>query len=131
MVAAFALPGRVLGVQLSLEEVVTEHTMPVRKVWATVGTPRLLVIRLLRMRIHHQGAIDMATAELSGGKDPMMKKMATYAFSIGFDPALAGAGFGTKSCMASVATSAPDAAPCPPKPARLAAVSRKRADRAR
>ena len=28
------------------------------------------------MRIHHQGAIDMANAELSKGKDPQMKKMA-------------------------------------------------------
>ncbi len=28
------------------------------------------------MRIHHQGAIDMANAELSNGKVPQMKKMA-------------------------------------------------------
>ena len=31
----------------------------------------------MMMRIHHQGAIDMANAELSNGKDPQMKKMAT------------------------------------------------------
>lgn len=43
------LEGRVLGVQLSLEEVVTEHTPAARKVWATVGTPRLLVIGPYRM----------------------------------------------------------------------------------
>lgn len=30
----------------------------------------------MMMRIHHQGAIDMANAELSAGKDPQMKKMA-------------------------------------------------------
>ena len=30
----------------------------------------------MMMRIHHQGAIDMANAELSSGKDPQMKKMA-------------------------------------------------------
>ena len=30
----------------------------------------------MMMRMHHQGAIDMANAELSGGKDPQMKKMA-------------------------------------------------------
>ena len=30
----------------------------------------------MMMRIHHQGAIDMANAELSSGKDPKMKKMA-------------------------------------------------------
>lgn len=38
------LDGRVFGVRISLDEVVTEHTPPTRKVWATVGTPRLLVI---------------------------------------------------------------------------------------
>lgn len=43
------LEGRVLGVRLSLEEEVTEHTPPIRKVWATVGTPRLLVIGPYRM----------------------------------------------------------------------------------
>ncbi len=31
----------------------------------------------MMMRIHHQGAIDMAQAELKGGKDPQMRKMAT------------------------------------------------------
>ena len=30
----------------------------------------------MMMRIHHQGAIDMANAELSNGKDPQMKQMA-------------------------------------------------------
>jgi len=30
----------------------------------------------MMMRIHHLGAIDMAEAELRGGKDPQMKKMA-------------------------------------------------------
>ena len=30
----------------------------------------------MMMRIHHQGAIDMANAELSNGKDPQLKKMA-------------------------------------------------------
>ena len=43
------LEGRVLGVQLSLDEVVTEHTPPTRKVWMTVGAPRLLVIGPYRM----------------------------------------------------------------------------------
>ncbi len=31
----------------------------------------------MMMRVHHQGAIDMAQAELQGGKDPQMRKMAT------------------------------------------------------
>lgn len=30
----------------------------------------------MMMRIHHQGAIDMAQAELKNGKDPQMRKMA-------------------------------------------------------
>ena len=30
----------------------------------------------MMMRMHHQGAIDMANAELSNGKDPQLKKMA-------------------------------------------------------
>jgi hypothetical protein len=38
------LKGNVLGMSLALEEVVTEHEPPRRKVWRTVGTPRLLVI---------------------------------------------------------------------------------------
>ena len=43
------LEGRVLGVRLSLEEVITVRTRPTRKVWATVGSPRLLVIGPYRM----------------------------------------------------------------------------------
>lgn len=43
------LSGRVLGIPLALEEVVTEYNPPLRKVWETVGTPRLLVIGHYRM----------------------------------------------------------------------------------
>lgn len=43
------LTGRVLGLRLSLEEVVTEREPPHRKVWETVGEPRLLVIGAYRM----------------------------------------------------------------------------------
>jgi len=35
----------------------------------------------LMMRVHHQGAIDMAQAELKSGKDPQMRKMATSIIS--------------------------------------------------
>lgn len=59
---------------------------------------------------------------------PYVSPALTYAFSIGIDPALAHAGFGSKSCMASAARSAPGAVPCPLGPARLAAESGKRAD---
>lgn len=38
------MSGNVLGINLFLDEVITEHTPPTRKVWKTVGVPRLLVI---------------------------------------------------------------------------------------
>ena len=47
--AVIRMSGRVLGIELSLEEVVTERNPPRRKVWQTTGTPRLLVIGHYRM----------------------------------------------------------------------------------
>ncbi len=41
--------GRVLGVDLAVEEVVTERVPPLRKTWETRGEPRLLVIGSYRM----------------------------------------------------------------------------------
>ena len=43
------LSGRVFGVGLSVEEIVAERNPPRRKVWATTGTPKLLVIGHYRM----------------------------------------------------------------------------------
>ena len=43
------LSGRVFGVELSLEKIVTERNPPHRKVWETTGTPKLLVIGRYRM----------------------------------------------------------------------------------
>jgi hypothetical protein len=43
------LSGRVLGVRLWVEEVVTDREPPRRKAWETVGAPRLLVIGDYRM----------------------------------------------------------------------------------
>jgi hypothetical protein len=43
------LSGRILGIRLALEEVVTERTPPSHKIWETVGEPRLLVIGSYRM----------------------------------------------------------------------------------
>jgi hypothetical protein len=43
------LGGRVLGIPLAVDEVVTEYIPPLRKYWETVGTPRLLVIGHYRM----------------------------------------------------------------------------------
>ena len=41
--------GRVLGMDLAVEEVVTERVPPLRKTWETRGEPRLLVIDAYRM----------------------------------------------------------------------------------
>ena len=38
------LSGRILGLSLNVEEVVTEYNHPYSKAWKTIGTPRLLVI---------------------------------------------------------------------------------------
>ena len=43
------LSGKILGVTLALEEIVTERTPPRRKAWETTGVPRLLVIGRYRM----------------------------------------------------------------------------------
>jgi hypothetical protein len=38
------LAGTVFGIDLSLDEIVTERNPPRRKIWETTGTPKLLVI---------------------------------------------------------------------------------------
>jgi len=43
------LAGRVLGLELSVDEKVTERTPPYRKAWETAGSPKLLVIGSYRM----------------------------------------------------------------------------------
>lgn len=43
------LSGRVLAIPLAVDEVVTDYSPPLRKIWETVGTPRLLVIGHYRM----------------------------------------------------------------------------------
>lgn len=43
------LAGRVFGIELSVDEVVTERNPPYRKVWQTTGSTRLLVIGNYRM----------------------------------------------------------------------------------
>jgi hypothetical protein len=43
------LSGRVFGLELSVEEIVIERVPPQRKVWETIGSPRLLVIGHYRM----------------------------------------------------------------------------------
>ena len=45
------LHGKAFGISLSVEEVVSERTPPVRKAWETIGEPRLLVIGPYRMGV--------------------------------------------------------------------------------
>ncbi len=47
--ARIRLRGQVLGIPLSVEEIVTERNPPLRKSWETTGTPNLLVIGQYRM----------------------------------------------------------------------------------
>ena len=47
--AIIRLRGRVLGIPLSVEEIVTERRPPLRKVWVTMGRPQLLVIGSYRL----------------------------------------------------------------------------------
>ena len=47
--ANIRLIGKVLGIPLSVEEVVTERNPPQRKVWNTIGRPQLVVIGPYRM----------------------------------------------------------------------------------
>ena len=47
--ARIRLSGRVLGIPLCVEEIVTERKPPLRKAWETTGRPQLLVIGPYRM----------------------------------------------------------------------------------
>lgn len=38
------MTGKVFGIEVSLDEVITEHKPPQRKSWKTVGTPKLIII---------------------------------------------------------------------------------------
>jgi hypothetical protein len=44
-----SMQGSMMGISLSLEEVITERHAPCKKVWETTGTPRLVVIAHYRM----------------------------------------------------------------------------------
>ena len=43
------MQGRMMGIPLLLEEVITERRVPNRNVWETIGTPNLLIIAHYRM----------------------------------------------------------------------------------
>jgi hypothetical protein len=55
------LAGRVWGMQLSVEETVTERNPPFNKAWETIGSPRLLVVGPYRMGFQ-------VTPELAGSR---------------------------------------------------------------
>ena len=48
-ICALSLHGRMMGIRLSLEEVVNKRQVPAVKAWETIGTPKLLVIPHYRM----------------------------------------------------------------------------------
>lgn len=43
------MQGSILGIPLSLEELITERHVPNQKIWETIGTPNLLVLAHYRM----------------------------------------------------------------------------------
>ena len=63
------LAGRVFGVELSVEELVTERKPPRRKVWETTGSPKLLVIG------HYRMGFDLSPR----GKDTLLRVFIEYA----------------------------------------------------
>ena len=46
------MDGKVFGIYVSLDEVVTEHDAPHRKSWKTVGTPKLIIIGQYQMKVN-------------------------------------------------------------------------------
>ena len=50
------MQGKVFGIELYLDEVVSEYNSPYKKEWHTVGSPKLLVIGQYRMGIEIQAA---------------------------------------------------------------------------
>lgn len=45
------MDGKVFGIYIALDEVVTEHNPPHHKVWKTVGVPKLLIIGQYQMKV--------------------------------------------------------------------------------
>lgn len=47
--SVITLRGRILGLRLFVEEIITERHRPTRKMWATRGVPRILILGAYRM----------------------------------------------------------------------------------
>lgn len=82
--AIIRLRGRVLGIPLSVEEIVTERKPPLRKVWETTGTPNLLVI----------GQYKLGYEITSKGKASLLSVFIDYALPDGPFSGLLGGLFG-------------------------------------
>ena len=58
------MDGRMMGISLSLDEVIIEREVPSRKVWETIGTPNLLVMAHYRMGFELTRKGDMSMARV-------------------------------------------------------------------
>lgn len=58
------MSGTILGLRLDVEEVVTEHVTPRRKVWETRGPQRMIVIESYRMGFEVEDEGDEARARI-------------------------------------------------------------------
>ena len=68
------MQGLMMSIRLSLEEVITERQVPFRKVWETIGTPKLLGIAHYRMgfELTPTGALSMARVFIDYSLPPSM-----------------------------------------------------------
>lgn len=77
------LSGRAFGVGLQVDELITERVPPRRKVWATVGAPRLLII----------GSYKLGFELLPDGDETTARIFIDYELPTGFLSRLAGVAF--------------------------------------
>jgi hypothetical protein len=75
------LSGRAFGMRLQVEEVITERVPPRRKVWKTLGAPRLLII----------GSYELGFELLPDGDGTVARVFIEYELPTGFVSRLAGA----------------------------------------
>lgn len=68
--AHIVLRGRVFGIELHVEEVVVTYEPPTRKVWETIGMPRLLVIGPYRMSFEVNGSRGGSTLRVAIDYEP-------------------------------------------------------------
>ncbi len=59
------MDGKVFGIYVSLDEVVTAHEPPRLKVWKTVGTPKLLIIGQYQMKVEIEPEVTGSLVKVS------------------------------------------------------------------